>query len=219
MGNVPGVVAAGAVDAPGVTVGEGIVGGVPVVGAVADADGEGAVVNGSACGSGRGWLSAGAGRGPSPLLAEGLVGGGAGWFTRLSQWSFWCWSGPSPLLAEGPGHRFPSFLCGVRWWGWRWVLCHSWLRVVGFFGGWVVVSCVVCVCGAGGIHAFVYFVCLWCLCWSQPWLWWWCPCFLRGCVCGVLVVCLVACPRLSGLWLAGLCGCGGCVLWPLASPG
>ena len=85
MRDVPGVVAAGvadgegaAVDAPGVTVGEG------VVGAVGNADGEGAAVDGSGCGSGPGWLFGGAGRGPSPLLAEGLVGGAAGWFTRPS---------------------------------------------------------------------------------------------------------------------------------------
>ena len=28
----------------------------------------------------------------------------------------------------------------------------------------------------------------------------------------------VACPQLSGLGLEALCGCGGCVLWSLASP-
>ena len=67
----------------GVTVGEGVAGGVPVLGAVGDADGEGAAVVGSGCGSGRGWLLGGAGRGSSPLLAEGLVGGAAGWFSCL----------------------------------------------------------------------------------------------------------------------------------------
>ena len=41
----------------------------------------------------------------------------------------------------------------------------------------------------------------------------------RGRVCGVLVVRLGACPRLSGLGLAPLCGCGGCVSWPLSRPG
>ena len=41
----------------------------------------------------------------------------------------------------------------------------------------------------------------------------------RGCVCGVLVVRLGACPCLSGLGLAALCGCGGCVLWLHATPG
>ena len=39
---------------------------------------------------------------------------------------------------------------------------------------------------------------------------------MRGRVCGVLVVRLGACPRLSGLGLAALCGCGGCVSWPLS---
>ena len=38
-------------------------------------------------------------------------------------------------------------------------------------------------------------------------------------VCGVLVVRLGACPRLSGLGLAALCGCGGCVSWRLSCPG
>ena len=38
-------------------------------------------------------------------------------------------------------------------------------------------------------------------------------------VCGVLVVRLGACPRLSRLSLGALCGCGGCVSWPLPRPG
>ena len=38
-------------------------------------------------------------------------------------------------------------------------------------------------------------------------------------VCRVLVVRLGACPRLSGLGLAALCECGGCVSWPLSRPG
>ena len=70
------------------------------------------------------------------------------------------------------------------------------------------VSCVVCVCGAGGVRAFVCFVCLWRLCWWQPWWWCWCVLWVPRCVCAVLVVCLVACPRLSRLGLAALCGCG-----------
>ena len=41
----------------------------------------------------------------------------------------------------------------------------------------------------------------------------------RGRVCGVLVVCLGAHPRLSGLGLAALCGCRGCVPWPPSRPG
>ena len=46
-----------------------------------------------------------------------------------------------------------------------------------------------------------------------------CVVCMRGRVCGVLVVRLGACPRLSGLGLAALCGCGGCVSWPLSRPG
>ena len=46
-----------------------------------------------------------------------------------------------------------------------------------------------------------------------------CVVCMRGRVCGVLVVRLGACPRLSGLGLAALCGCGGCVSWPLSRLG
>ena len=46
-----------------------------------------------------------------------------------------------------------------------------------------------------------------------------CVACTRGRVCGVLVVRLGACPRLSGLGLAARCGCGGCVPWPLSRPG
>ena len=41
----------------------------------------------------------------------------------------------------------------------------------------------------------------------------------RLCVCGVSVVRLGACPRLSGLGLATLLGCGSCALWSLGCPG
>ena len=41
----------------------------------------------------------------------------------------------------------------------------------------------------------------------------------RGRACGVLVVRLGSCPRVSGLGLAALCWCRGCVLWPLFRPG
>ena len=61
--------------ASGVSVGEGAVGG---------AVGVGAAVVGSGSGPGRGWLLGVARLGPLPLLAEGLVGGAAGWFTRPS---------------------------------------------------------------------------------------------------------------------------------------
>ena len=63
-----------------VSVGEGVVGG---------AVGVGAAALGSGCGHGRGWLLGFAGCGPSPPLAEGLVGGGAGWVTRVSYLSWW----------------------------------------------------------------------------------------------------------------------------------
>ena len=46
-----------------------------------------------------------------------------------------------------------------------------------------------------------------------------CVVCMRGRVCGVLVVRLGACPRLSGLGLAVLCGCEGCVWWPLSRLG
>ena len=46
-----------------------------------------------------------------------------------------------------------------------------------------------------------------------------CVVCMRGRVCGVLVVRLGACPRISGLGLVALCGCGGCVLWPLSRLG
>ena len=46
-----------------------------------------------------------------------------------------------------------------------------------------------------------------------------CVVCMRGRVCAVLVVALGACLRLSGLGLAALCGCGGCVSWPLSRLG
>ena len=46
-----------------------------------------------------------------------------------------------------------------------------------------------------------------------------CVVCMRGRVCGVLVVRLGDCSRLSGLGLAALCGCGGCVSWPLSCLG
>ena len=45
-----------------------------------------------------------------------------------------------------------------------------------------------------------------------------CVVCMWGCVCGVLVVHLGACPCLSRLGLAALCGCGACVSWPLSRP-
>ena len=46
-----------------------------------------------------------------------------------------------------------------------------------------------------------------------------CVLSMRERVCGVLVVHLGACPRLSRLGLAALCWWGGCVSWPLSRPG
>ena len=54
------------------------------LGGVRAASGVGVAVIGSGCGLGRGWSLGVAGGGPSPLLAEGLVGGAAGWSTLLS---------------------------------------------------------------------------------------------------------------------------------------
>ena len=45
-----------------------------------------------------------------------------------------------------------------------------------------------------------------------------CDVCARGRVCGVLVVGLGTCPRLSGLVFAALCEPRGCVLWPLSPP-
>ena len=90
-----------------------------------------------------------------------------------------------------------------------------WRGVAGFlFFGF---SGVACVCGAGGARALMCGVRLWCLCRLRLW-----RCVfrcMRGRVCGVLVVRLGACSRLSGLGLAALCGCGGCVSWPFSRPG
>ena len=46
-----------------------------------------------------------------------------------------------------------------------------------------------------------------------------CVVCMRGRVCGVLVLRQGACPRVSGFGLAALCGCGGCVSWPLSRLG
>ena len=46
-----------------------------------------------------------------------------------------------------------------------------------------------------------------------------CVVCMRRRVCGVLLVRLGACPRLSGLRLAAVCGCGGCASWPLSPLG
>ena len=153
--------------------------------------GEGVVVSGSGVGGG-----AGVG-----VVVPG-PGFGRGWLGVAG-------CGRSPLLAEG--------LVGPP-------LCPS-----GVSGGpaaplgwgcWVLV-----------LWVFLYGVCLWCG-WCLRFGVWSafvglvsvavglaCVVCMRGCVCLVLVVRLDACPRLSGLRLAALCGCGGCVSWPLSRLG
>ena len=80
---------------------------------------------------------------------------------------------------------------------------------------WVFLCCVHC--GAGGARALVCCVRLWGSCWWQLWR---CVLCARAGVCVVfLVVRLGARPRLSGLGLAALCGCGRCVSWLLSRPG
>ena len=130
--------------------------------------------------------------------------------------------------------------CGVPG---RWVLlgpCHSWLRA-----WWVALLVGLPVCPSdvfGGSSPLLAEGC-WVLCGLPCCVRLWCGrclpfCVLcvfvalllvagvvvcvvcaRGCVSGVLVVRLGFCPRLSGLGLAGLCGCGGCVFWFSATPG
>ena len=120
--------------------------------------------------------------------------------------------GRSPLLAEG----FWVVLVGLP-------LCPS-----GVSGGpaaplaegcwdlvlWVILCCVHLWCGRcsrfGVLCAFVGLVLVAAVAM--------CVVCARGRVCGVLLVRLSACPCLSGLGLAALCGCGGCVSW-LWGPG
>ena len=68
--------------APGVSAGEGVV--AFCLGGFGGGAGLGVAVTCPACGLGRGWSLGVAGCWPSPLLAEGLVGGAAGWSTFLS---------------------------------------------------------------------------------------------------------------------------------------
>ena len=167
--------------APGVSAGEGVVafglGGCGLgVGAGA---GVGVAVTGPGCGFGRGWSLGVAGRGRSPLLAEGLVG--------LPLCPSGVSGGPAAPLAGGCWVLVLRVLvCCVRLWCGRCSRFGVWCAFVGLVSVAAVAVCVMCA---------------------------------RGRVCGVLVVRLGACPRLSGLGLAALCGCGGCVPWPLSRPG
>ena len=115
--------------------------------------------------------------------------------------------GSSPLLAEGPGRCFLSFLCGVFFLGWPWVPRHSWLRVVGFFRGflccvrlWCV--CVLCVFVALLLVAAVV-VCVAC---ARVRVW--CVGDAFGCL-----------PSTVFAWVRGSVWVWGCVLWSLACPG
>ena len=150
------------------------------------------------------------------VVAFGLgVGGGAGVGVAVTGpgfgrgWLGVAGCGRSPLLAEG--------LVGLP-------LCPS--GVSGGPAAPLAGGCRVLV-----LWVFVCCVCLWCGRCSRFGVW----CALVGLVsvvavavcvvctrgrgCGVLVVCLGACPRLSGRGLAALRGCGGCVSWPLSRPG
>ena len=150
------------------------------------------------------------------VVASGLgVGGGAGVGVTVTGpgfgrgWLDVAGCGRSPLLAEGlvglplwpssvsGGPAAP--LAGGRWVLvlWVFVCCvRLWCRRCWRFGLWCAV--------VGLVSVAAVAVCVVCT---------------HGRVCGVLVVRLDACPRLSGLGLAALCGCGGCVSWPLPRPG
>ena len=105
------------------------------------------------CGLGRGWSLGVAGRGLSPPLAEGLVGGAAGGLTC-------CPSGVSGGPCSSPGGGLLGSLCFP-------VLCAFVVRAV------LALLCVVCVCGArvgggrGGVCCVragvcvVHWLCVW----------------------------------------------------------
>ena len=122
------------------------------LGVVGGLDHVGVAVVGSGCGFGHGSSLGVARRGPSPLLAEGLVGGAAGWSTCLSWWCFL-------RSFTSPGGEFLGSL-GFP------VFCAFVVRAV------LALLCVVCVCvacvggGRGGVccvGAGVCAVCWWCI--------------------------------------------------------
>ena len=147
------------------------------------------------------------------VVASGWgVGGGVGVGVVVSGpgfgrgWSGVVGCGRSPLLAEGlvGPPLCPSGVSGglaAPLAGCCWVLV-LWVFVccVRFWGGRCSRFGVWCAF-VGLVSVAVVAVCVVCM---------------RGRVCGVLVVCLGACPRLHGLFLAALCGCGACVSWPLS---
>ena len=153
--------------------------------------------------------------GPGVSASEGVVawgfgvGGGAGVGVVVPGpgfgrgWLGVAWGGRLPLLNEGLVGP-PLCPSGVSGGPATPLAGGCWVLVL-----WVFVCCVRLWCGqclcfgvwcvfVGLVLVAVVAVCVVCM---------------RGRVCGVLVVRLGACPRLSGLGLAVLCGCEGCVWW------
>ena len=164
--------------APGVSAGEGVVAfGLSGCGfGVGASAGVGVAVTGPGCGFGRGWSLGVAGRGCSPLLAEGLVG--------LPLCPRGLSGGPAaPLAGCCWVLVLRVFVCCVQLWCGRCSGFGVWCASVELVSVAAVAVCVVCA---------------------------------RGRVCGVLVVRLGACPRLSGLWFGGPVWVRGlCVVAPL----
>ena len=149
-------------------------------------------------------------------MASGLgVGGGAGVCVAVTGpgfgrgWLGVAGCGRSPLLAEGLV-ALPLCPSGVSGGPAAPLAGGCWVLVL-----WVFLCCVRLWCGRCSLFrvwcAFVGLVLVAAVAVCVP--------CMRGRVCGVLVVRLGACPRLSGLGLAALCACGGCVSWPLSCPG
>ena len=150
------------------------------------------------------------------VVPSGLgVGGGAGVGVAVSGpgfgrgWLGVAGCGRSPLLAEGLVGP-PLCPSGVSGGPAAPLAGACWVLVL-----WAFVCCVRLWCGrglrfgvwcafVGLVSVAVVAVCVVCM---------------RGRVCGVLVARSGACPRLSGLCLAALCGSGGCVSWPLSRLG
>ena len=150
------------------------------------------------------------------VVAFGLgVGGCAGVGVAVTGpgfgrgWLAFAGCGRSPLLAEGLV-GLPLCTSGISGSPAAPLAGGCWVLVL-----WVFVSCVRLWCGRcsrfGVWCAFMGLVLVAAVAV--------CGVCTRGCVCGVLVVRLGACPCLSGLGLAALCGCRGCVSWHLSHPG
>ena len=171
----------------------------PTVSLLAPGVSEGVFAFGSGgCGSG-----VGAGAGVGVAVTGPGCGFGHGWSLGVAG------RGGSPLLVEG-FLGLPLCPSGVSGGPSTPLAGGCWVLVLPVF-----VCCVRFWCGrcsrvgvwcafVGQVSVAAVAVCVVCAC---------------GRVCGVLVVRLGACPRLSWLGLAALCGCGGCVSWPLSRPG